>query len=194
MPKMPRAGKDHGDAVLVGGLDHLFVAHRPAGLDHRGRAGLDGDEEAVGEREEGVGGDHRSLGRGSSRPAACAASAALRAAMRAESTRLICPAPMPTVARILGVDDRIRFDVLGDAEGEAQVAQFGVARRASGHRLQLHVIDHGVVARLHQEAAGDGLCGQARRARIGQSAGEQQPQVLLGADDGDRLPRSRPAR
>src|SRR5262249_16812753 len=40
------------------------------------------------------------LGRGCN-PAALAASSALRAAMRAESIRLIWPAPMPTVARSL---------------------------------------------------------------------------------------------
>jgi len=39
MPEMPDAGEHHGDAVLVGGLDHLVVAHRSAGLDHRGGAG-----------------------------------------------------------------------------------------------------------------------------------------------------------
>ena len=36
---------------------------------------------------------------------------------------------------VLGIDDGVRFDVLGDAEREAQVAQFGIARRALGHRL-----------------------------------------------------------
>ncbi len=37
--------------------------------------------------------------RGSAQPAACAASLALLAAIRAESTRLIWPAPIPAVAR-----------------------------------------------------------------------------------------------
>jgi hypothetical protein len=27
MPEMPRAGEHHGDAMIVGGLDHLVVAH-----------------------------------------------------------------------------------------------------------------------------------------------------------------------
>jgi hypothetical protein len=27
MPEMPHAGQHHGDAVLIGGLDHLIVAH-----------------------------------------------------------------------------------------------------------------------------------------------------------------------
>ena len=62
MPEMPRAGEHHGDVVLVGGGDHLVVVHRAAGLDHRGGAGLDRDQQAVGEREERVGGDHRALG------------------------------------------------------------------------------------------------------------------------------------
>ena len=96
---MPHAGEHHRDARLVGGGDHLVVAHRAAGLDDRGRAGLDRREQAVGEGEEGVGGDDRALAcSGAGQPAACAASSALRAAMRAESTRVICPAPMPTVA------------------------------------------------------------------------------------------------
>ena len=47
---------------------------------------------------------------------------------------------------------------------------------------------------LHQQAAGDRFHRQAGRARVGQAAGEQQAQVLLGGDDGDRLRRSRPAR
>ena len=44
MPEMPRAGEHHGDAMLVSGFDHFVVAHGAAGLDHRGGAGLDGDE------------------------------------------------------------------------------------------------------------------------------------------------------
>ena len=58
MPEMPRAGEHHGDAVIVGGLDHLVVAHRATGLNHGGGAGFDRHQEAIGEREEGVGGDH----------------------------------------------------------------------------------------------------------------------------------------
>ena len=62
MPEVPRAGEYHGDATIVGGFDHFAVANRAAGLDHRGGAGLDRDQEAVGEREERVGGDHRAPG------------------------------------------------------------------------------------------------------------------------------------
>ena len=46
--------------------------------------------------------------------------------------------------------------MLGDAEGEAQVGELVLARLALGHDLQLHVVDDGIVARLGEEAAGDG--------------------------------------
>src|SRR5436853_415778 len=62
MPKMPHAGEHHRDAVLIGGLDHLVVAHRAAGLDHRRGARLDGHKQPVGKREEGIGRDHRAFG------------------------------------------------------------------------------------------------------------------------------------
>ncbi len=93
MPEVANAGKDHREALLIGGGDHLRVAERPARLDHGGRAGFRRGEEPVGEGKERVGCDDRAFGQRLG-----GASAALIAAMRAESTRLICPAPMPTVA------------------------------------------------------------------------------------------------
>jgi hypothetical protein len=76
--------------------------------------------------------------------------------------------------------------MLGDAEGEPQIASSPRVGCALGHDLESHVVDHRVVAALHQQAAGDRLHGQARRARIGQAAGQQQAQVLLRRDDGAR--------
>src|SRR5690606_12837798 len=86
---------------------------------------------------------------------------------------------------VLRVDNGVRLDVLGDAEGETQVIQFGGARRALGDDLQFHVVDHRIVARLHQQATGDRFHQQAFLARVGYAAGEQQAQVLLRGDDGD---------
>ena len=77
--------------------------------------------------------------------------------------------------------------MLGDAEGEAQIGQFPLARLALRHDLEFHVVDDGIVARLDEEAAGNGTQRQARRADIRQAAGQQQAQVLLGGDQGDRL-------
>src|SRR5262249_26270878 len=54
MPEMSCVREHHRDAVVVGGLDHLVVAHGAAGLDHGGRARLDRGEKAVGEGEERV--------------------------------------------------------------------------------------------------------------------------------------------
>src|SRR5919112_1894365 len=49
-----------------------------------------------------------------------------------------------------------------------------LARRAIGHRLELHVVNDGIVARLHQQAAGHRFDQPALVARIGQRPGEQQ--------------------
>src|SRR4051794_9571049 len=54
--EMPFAGEDQREAVLVGGGDHLVVAHGAAGFDHRGDAGGRARVEAVAEREERVAG------------------------------------------------------------------------------------------------------------------------------------------
>ena len=39
--------------------------------------------------------------------------------MRAESTRLIWPAPIPAVASVFHIDDGIGFHMLADGEGPA---------------------------------------------------------------------------
>ena len=59
MPEVAHSGEDHRQSRLVRGGNHFFVADRAAGLDHRRGAGLHRGEEAVGEGEEGVGGDRR---------------------------------------------------------------------------------------------------------------------------------------
>ena len=89
---------------------------------------------------------------------------------------------------ILRIDDGVGLDVLGDAEGEHQVAQFLGRRRAFGDRR---------AASCHRRPRCRGSAPEAARrriltvrprsARIGQAAGEQQPQVLLGGDDCDRF-------
>ena len=72
---------------------------------------------------------------------------------------------------VLGIDDGVRLDVLGDAEGEQHVGD----SCSLGARLvtifSSHVVDDGIVARLHEEAAGDRAEHLARRAGIGQAAG-----------------------
>ena len=60
MPEMPHAGEEHGDPVLIGGLDDLFVANAAAGLDDGGYARFGGGIDAVTEGEEGIRSQHRS--------------------------------------------------------------------------------------------------------------------------------------
>jgi hypothetical protein len=57
VPEVAVLGEDHRHAGGVAGVDHVGVAFGAAGLDHRGGAGLDRQLGAVGEGEEGVGGD-----------------------------------------------------------------------------------------------------------------------------------------
>ena len=135
---------------VVGGLDHLIVAHRAAGLDHRRGAGLDRHQQPIGEGEKGVGGDHRAFGQ--RRRELHFLRGILRLARG--DARGIDTAHLPGAdadgGAVLGIDDGVRLHVLGDAEGETQVGKFLLARRALGDGLELHVVDHRVVARLHQ--------------------------------------------
>jgi hypothetical protein len=50
--EVPIAGEYHRDAALVGCGNDFVVTHTAAGLDHRDRAGVDHNIEAISEREE----------------------------------------------------------------------------------------------------------------------------------------------
>ena len=83
----------------VGGGDHLGVAHRAAGLDD-GRGARLGDRRSSPSAKGKKASDATSAPLCQRRRQAGRAGrlAAFQAAIRAASTRLICPAPMPTVA------------------------------------------------------------------------------------------------
>jgi hypothetical protein len=132
VPEMAHAGEDHGEPGFVGGGDDLVLSRiEPPGWMTAGGAGLRSPRRcsspsANGEERIRRPGDRSPWsGLGPGR-APSAMSSALRAAMRAESTRLIWPAPMPTVAPSF-IDDGVRLHVLGNAEGEEQVGQFAAS-------------------------------------------------------------------
>ena len=81
------AGKDHRQAQPVGGFDDFRIALRAAGLDDGGGAGFGDFFDAIGK------------GKKASEAATVpfSGSWAFIAPILAESTRLICPAPTPTV-------------------------------------------------------------------------------------------------
>ncbi len=74
--------------------------------------------------------------------------------------------------------------MLGHGEGEQHVLDLGRRRLAARDDLQVGRLDQRAVARLHQEAAGHRAEHLARAVRVGQAVSDQQPQVLLGGEDG----------
>src|SRR5882724_10715058 len=113
MPEMPDAGEHHGDPGIVGGFYHLIVADRSAGLDHRGRAGFDRDQQPIGERKEGVRRHHRAPRHGLSE--FCLIGGILRLARG--DARGVHPAHLAGAdadgGEILGVNDGVGFYMLG---------------------------------------------------------------------------------
>jgi hypothetical protein len=73
--------------------------------------------------------------------------------------------------------------VLRHGEGEEEVGKLRIARLPFGHDLQSAVGDDAVVARLDEEPARERAEGRAFGHRIGQAAGEKEPQILLLGDD-----------
>ena len=66
---------------------------------------------------------------------------------------------------VLGVDDGVRLDVLGDGPGEQAVGDFLLGRLALGDAFELVAGDPAIVAVLDQQAAGDHRHASGRRAR-----------------------------
>src|SRR5882757_932671 len=56
---------------------------------------------------------------------------------------------------ILGIDDRVRLDVLGDRPGEQTIGDFLFGRLAPGDAFELIARNHSVVAILDEQAAAD---------------------------------------
>jgi len=52
MPEMAHACEDHGHIVLIGGINHLCIPYRPAGMNYGNGSSLEGLIQAVSEGEE----------------------------------------------------------------------------------------------------------------------------------------------
>ena len=121
--------------------------------------------------------------RGSAQPFASAASSASdRGDARAVAAVHLAGADAGGDA-VLGIDDRVRLDVLGDGPGEQAVGDFLLGRLALRHAFELVARDHAIVAVLDQDAAGDHRDVWSAARRIGQLAGQQQAQVLLSREN-----------
>ena len=97
----------------------------PPGWIDRGHARAQRQLRAVGEGEESV------RGQRPRRSTACPCSRAFSTAIRTESTRLIWPAPIPSVCRSLREHDRVRGHVLAHPPGEKEIAPERLAHRAA---------------------------------------------------------------
>ena len=81
------------------------------------------------------------------------------------------------------------FDLtcLATLKGQFEVGEFLVRRHALGDHLELQSLDGSIVAGLEQETARQHFGHHARRARIGESAGQQDAQIVLARHDLKRL-------
>lgn len=61
MFEMSNSCEDHGDLMVVSGLNDLFIADRSAGLDHSSCTGTDRFQQSVSKREERIGCHNTSL-------------------------------------------------------------------------------------------------------------------------------------
>ena len=124
VPEVPHGGEDHCQTGIVGGLDHIVVADRAARLDHRGRSGFGGGEQAVGEGEKGIAGHCRS-GCTALRPAEllCRFGRLHGGDPRAVAAVHLARAD-PGGDPVLGIDDRVALYVARHGPGEQAVLQF----------------------------------------------------------------------
>ena len=152
VPEVAHAGEHHRDAALVGGGDHLVVAHRAARLDHAGwrrhrppRRGRRGT-------------GRRRRSRPPSRAATGRRSAALMLAMRAESTRLIWPAPTPSVMPSPQNTIALLLTYLATFQANSRSLQLLRRRlRACVTTFSSATRELVVVGGLHQQAGADAL-------------------------------------
>src|SRR5690554_4103376 len=179
---MAHAGEDHGNAMLVGGVDHFLVAHGTARLDHCGDTGSGGGIDAVAEREESIGGHHRTL------HFQIFIGGFDTGNLRAVNAAHLAGTDTDGAARP-GVDDGVGFHVLGHFPGEQQVVQLFFGGLALGNHFHVFHSDHAQVTVLDQQAAGYALVVHGLGALAVEFAAGQKAYVLLGSNNLDRFRR-----
>src|SRR5690554_5057787 len=147
---MAHAGEDHGDAVLVGGVDDFLVTHGTAGLNHGGNTGFGGGINTIAEREERIRGHHRTL------HFQVFVGGLDAGDLGAVNTAHLARANADGAAGF-GIDDSVGFDVLGHFPGEQQVVEFLFGGLALGDHFHVFHSYHAQVTILHQQATGHPL-------------------------------------
>src|SRR5712692_953689 len=147
---MADAGEDHREAVLVGGGDNLLVAGRAARLRKSWRACFGRERRAVGERKVGFGGEH----------GAFEGNAEARRFFTGRVDRIDAGSGTATNRErtiLRDESDRVRLDVLGDADTEGECSHLGVGGNALRHDLTLARILDTQIGGLHEEPTYDFL-------------------------------------
>src|SRR3989344_1473195 len=175
--EVAQAGEHHGDAGFIRRSNHFSITHRATWLDHRRDTDLGRIVQAVAEREKCIGSHYRA--------------SYLQASMFSldrSNARRVHTAHLASAdtdgLTVLGVDDGVGLDVLGNFPGKDQVMDFLFGRRTLGHDLQVIGADHADVAALHQQATVDALVVPGSSAIGRPLATGQQAHVGLGGDDG----------
>ena len=151
MAEVAPGREDHRHAGRVAGLDHLVVALRAAGLDDRPHARL--DREPAARPANGKNASDAIAAPSSDSPAA----RALSIAIRTESTRLICPAPIPTVPSPRASTIAFERTCLQTRIAEQQLAPLLLARLALVTTCISSRCSQPGVAVLHEQPAADAL-------------------------------------
>ena len=123
---------------------------------------------AVGEGEKGVGGGYTTLQRKDGLHGAEAGGVYAAHLAGADAEGLA----------VAGIDDGVGFDVLADAPGKEQAAQFFGGGRAPGDDFELGFGDAAGIGILQQQAAGDVLDDGARRGGVD----FDQAEILFGGE------------
>ena len=177
-------GEHHGNAMLVAGLDDLFVTHRTARLDDSGHAVAREHVHTIAEREERIGCSHEALG---------GHTHALARLMRTFAGKL---GGVDTVGltrthadarMVFGNQDGVGLDTLADLPREHELVELFRRGLALGGNGELGGKLAHAVKLLNQQAAVDGAVFQLAGAI--DAAGGQHAQVLLLGKQLQRAPR-----
>ena len=119
MAEMAHAGEDHSKARFVGGGDNFVIAHRATGLDDGGDTGLGSGDQTIREGEEGVRGGDATACHGFSQPGFTGGIFGLAGGDTSRVNAAHLTRSNANCGPVLGIDDGVGFNVLGDCEGEA---------------------------------------------------------------------------
>ena len=173
MPETTHPGEHHRHPVVVGGLDHVLVVDRAAGLDHGVDTGLGGGVDPVREREEGIRGHDRTFG--------CFAFGVALGLLGGEFDGVDAGDLPHTEANSFGAGregDPVGFDVFEGLPRKRHRFQLVVGRLAFGDDLEIVDCGRGQVALLYHPAPDDGFLGH-RFADLAEFTHVEHAEILL---------------